>query len=214
MHDFGEVCSSVIQHIEQNWEETCGNFKKEVRKWSQGTKNLNCELEQIEKEMASLINEQQTDRVRTQLKVLQQLHQTYIVAQEAFWLQRSCLNWDLMGDMNTRFFHTTVMIRRRRNRIEAIQNVAGVWLVTEKEIRGEFVRHFKTIYKADTNWNSNNLSKLLHETREERALIPYDKASDLELIPSQQEIEWAVNALGPTKALGPDSITAALVQQQ
>lgn len=43
--------------------------------------------------------------------------------------------------------------------------------------------------------------------------IPQEAAELLDLCPIEEEIRRVVNSLGPTKAPGPDGITAALVQQ-
>ncbi|ONI13814.1 hypothetical protein PRUPE_4G246900 [Prunus persica] len=52
--------------------------------------------------------------------------------------QKSRLRWLQEGDRNTKFFHLTTIIRRRRNRIERLKDNEGVWVedaaVTDGEI--------------------------------------------------------------------------------
>lgn len=116
-----------------------------------------------------------------------------------------------MGDRNTRFFHTTVMVRRRRNRIESIQNSSGDWLVCEAEIRNEFVRHFKQIYRVPKFFQEET-NQVFEEIQREITPISETHAQLLERDPDLEEIKWAVQALGSSKAPGPDGVTAGLIQ--
>lgn len=54
---------------------------------------------------------------------------------------------------------------------------------------------------------------LLVDIRAELNQIPAESVVGLEQLPSAEEIRWVVFALGPTKAPGPDRITASLIQQ-
>ncbi|VVA23745.1 PREDICTED: Transposon TX1, partial [Prunus dulcis] len=42
-----------------------------------------------------------------------------------FWLQKSRNTWLKEGDRNTKFFHLSTIIRRRRNKLEGLTNDAG-----------------------------------------------------------------------------------------
>lgn len=76
------------------------------------------------------------------------------------------------------------------------------------------VSHFKQIYKADPEVPTCDLIQFTNEVEGEIGKIPQSAVSDLEIIPSEQEIFWALNALGLMKSPGPDGVNAALVQQQ
>ena len=39
-----------------------------------------------------------------------------------FWAMKSRLNWLVLGERNTSFFHTSVINRRRRNRITSLRD--------------------------------------------------------------------------------------------
>lgn len=45
--------------------------------------------------------------------------------EEAFWAQKSRIQWLQLGDSNTRYFHQVVAQRRRSNRIEALVDDLG-----------------------------------------------------------------------------------------
>ncbi|XP_024041891.1 uncharacterized protein LOC127901822 [Citrus sinensis] len=55
--------------------------------------------------------------------------------EDIFLWQKSRNDWIMHGDRNTRFFHQKTIVRRRRNRIKAIQDNSGNWLYNEEEIR-------------------------------------------------------------------------------
>ena len=65
----------------------------------------------------------------------------------------------MQGDRNTTFFHTSVLVRKRQNRIVSMKDCMGRWLNGDSEIssfiREGFVKHFTTdstnSYRA--NWN-------------------------------------------------------------
>lgn len=45
--------------------------------------------------------------------------------EEEFWNLRARSNWIMEGDKNTKFFHTSTIIRRKRNKIEFIKTDCG-----------------------------------------------------------------------------------------
>ncbi|XP_021810643.1 uncharacterized protein LOC110753955 [Prunus avium] len=47
--------------------------------------------------------------------------------EELFWLQKSRNTWLKERGRNTRFFHLSTVIRRRRNKLEGLNNEAGNW---------------------------------------------------------------------------------------
>ncbi|KAK3021135.1 hypothetical protein RJ639_045908 [Escallonia herrerae] len=48
--------------------------------------------------------------------------------EESMWMEKSKYQKILEGYLNTRFFHLTTIVRRRRNAIECIKNNEGVWI--------------------------------------------------------------------------------------
>lgn len=43
-------------------------------------------------------------------------------------MQKSRVEWLKMGDRNTKFLHTSTLIRRRMNKIEQLKNEEGEWV--------------------------------------------------------------------------------------
>lgn len=54
-----------------------------------------------------------------------------LVQEEMLWRQKLRIDWIKEGDRNTRFFHTTTLMRRRRNKLDVLLDDQGEW-VTDK----------------------------------------------------------------------------------
>lgn len=52
-----------------------------------------------------------------------------------FWLQKSRNTWLREGDQNTKFFHLSTVIIRRRNKLEGLNNVEGVWVIEKNGMK-------------------------------------------------------------------------------
>ena len=59
--------------------------------------------------------------------------------EEEFWAMKSRVLWLVEGDRNISFYHTVVLVRRRRNRILCMKDRIGNWINREREI-SEFIR--------------------------------------------------------------------------
>lgn len=55
-----------------------------------------------------------------------------------------------MGDRNTKYFHMSMLIRRRRNRIEMLRNEEGEWVSDSTELKNLAVNHYKELFSSDS----------------------------------------------------------------
>ena len=62
------------------------------------------------------------------------------------WALKSRINWMILGDRNTSFYHISALARRKRNFIIAIKNDVGVWLTKEREVANHFREGFIKVY--------------------------------------------------------------------
>nr|XP_023896924.1 uncharacterized protein LOC112008814 [Quercus suber] len=67
-------------------------------------------------------------------KVLQQELDSILNQERDIWALKSRVNWLVNGERNTSFFHVTTLVRRKRNRINAIKNTVGEWVFEEEDI--------------------------------------------------------------------------------
>lgn len=64
-----------------------------------------------------------------------------------FWKHKAGIEWFQDGERNTKFFQTIVNWRRRRLRVNMIQNDEGVWLKQQEDCRGNNRFQHKAIHK-------------------------------------------------------------------
>jgi hypothetical protein len=74
---------------------------------------------------------------------LQDLLDEYLKQEESIWKTKSRELWLTASDLNTGFFHTSTLIRRRRNSISLLQTPNGGWLSDRSDIGNCFVNNFK-----------------------------------------------------------------------
>jgi len=70
---------------------------------------------------------------------------------ELHWYQKSRIEAIRDGDRNTRYYHLNTIIRRRVNRIEALQNKNRVWYSEDSSIKEMVRAFFKILYTNDSN---------------------------------------------------------------
>lgn len=61
-----------------------------------------------------------SDRLITLEKELKEERNLILLQEELLWLRKSHNEWLRSGDGNTRFFHTSILVRRRRNKIDIL----------------------------------------------------------------------------------------------
>ena len=55
---------------------------------------------------------------------------TVLDQDELLWFQRSREDWIESGDRNTKFYHTSTLIRKRRNNLKALRTPHGEWIMS------------------------------------------------------------------------------------
>ncbi|CAA7044678.1 unnamed protein product [Microthlaspi erraticum] len=127
--------------------------------------------------------------------------------EEMVWFQKSREKWIPLGDRNTRFFHTSTVIRRRRNRIEMLRNSEGNWITDGKEMESLAVEYFRRLYSMEDI--DAVVDKLPTEGFEQ---LTEGERAHLQKEFSALEIESAVRNMGKYKAPGPDGYQPVFYQ--
>ena len=67
------------------------------------------------------------------------------LAKEDLWLRQNSIElWVKEGDCNSRFFHLSTIIRRRRNYISEIKLENGSWIRDSEDIQRYFLDNFSS----------------------------------------------------------------------
>ncbi|KAA3481303.1 reverse transcriptase [Gossypium australe] len=125
-------------------------FTDQVKNWNKEVyghiftckKLLSCKLEHIEIEQdksSSEFLEQVEMDVREELENV--LHH-----EEILWQQKACCDWLVLGDWNTKFFHFRALRRRNQNKITALKNSLGEWIMDDDYLKLEAVNFYSKLY--------------------------------------------------------------------
>jgi hypothetical protein len=126
----------------------------------------------------------------------------YLIQEESLWKHKSRDLWLTCKDLNTRFFHTSTLIRRRRNAIDLLKSSTDGWIADRRSIGDCFISNFKTLFASTNPTASTELLDLFH------CSVSDEDNNMLCAIPTEAEIHTALASLGASKAPGPDVFTA------
>ncbi|KAL5859327.1 hypothetical protein ACOSQ4_000623 [Xanthoceras sorbifolium] len=91
-----------------------------------------------------------------------------LTQEEVFWKQKSRNQWLKEGDRNTKFFHLSTLIRRRRNKIEGLLNKDGIWVTEKKDLQKVVINYFRDLFVGNNMRGSyDELPRLFPRLTEE-----------------------------------------------
>nr|GLL16686.1 uncharacterized protein LOC109158536 [Ipomoea trifida] len=88
-----------------------------------------------------------TEAVKSRLESLR-MKRDPAEQQHLFWKQRAKEHWWKGGDKNTKYFHNSVKMRRRRNKVTRLKNDDGEWVDSAEEVGGVMVDYFQQLFTA------------------------------------------------------------------
>lgn len=127
--------------------------------------------------------------------------------EEAYWGARAKLNWLKWGDKNTKYFHASVMQRRKMNIIHKIKNKDGGWIEGNVEIMQSFKDTFNDLFRGSEGEKEENAVQHIPNL-----VTPEDNSMLLKEI-HEREVKEAVFSLGANKAPGPDGLSGIFYQK-
>lgn len=114
---------------------------------------------------------------------------------------RSNLNWSLFGDRDTKFFHSYVKQKHRKNNVSALRDDDNNW-VMDRHHRSEIANMFMCHLQKILHTNSTHLHVDLADLS---AYVPTtNNLLFLANIPTMDEVKQAVFEMGPLQTPGPD----------
>jgi len=96
-----------------------------------------------------LLEQAQTDDLLKQEAELIKELDMVLEQEEMLWYQKSREKWVVHGDKNTSFFHTSTIIRRRRNRIDMLKDEEDRWVVDMAELEKLALEYYRRLYSLD-----------------------------------------------------------------
>lgn len=100
------------------------------------------ELEHLQSSDGEVLHSDFEASARRELLHLQKLDKD-------LWRQKSWSTWLTTRDLNTRFFHLSTVIRRRRNSIDSIKSTVGQWLHGKEAVGPYIINHFQSVFTSE-----------------------------------------------------------------
>ncbi len=119
---------------------------------------------------------------------------------ELMWRQKSRETWLKDGDRNSKFFHISSIIRRKKNSIDAIRGVDGEWIVKYSDIRDHLVGNFQHLFTEEPIIFPGDLENLISP------VISEPENNMLCQIPSPEVIKDILFGMQSLKSPGSDGL--------
>ena len=129
--------------------------------------------------------------------------------EEEFWAMKARILWLVEGDRNIAFYHTSALVRRRRNRILCMKDRVGNWLHGDRVIADFIRKGFMELFTSDlysvslADWNPLFWHTYLNE----------EETTSIDSVVTEEEITAGMWGLKPFKAPSPDGLHVGFFQR-
>ena len=127
--------------------------------------------------------------------------------EEIYWGQRAKAHWLREGDKNTSFFHAQASKRRKQNTILGIWDCCGRWCEGQDNIAQAAIDYFNNIYASSSPSGIDEVIDAI-PTR-----VTKEMNENLNRSFTKEEVAIALKQIHPTKAPGPDGMSAIFYQK-
>jgi hypothetical protein len=165
-----------------------GNIQKKIK----ATKDMIDKVQQLPPNHSTFSSE-------ANLKILMD---ELLIQEEILWKSKSREIWLTCTDLNTKFFHSSTIIRRRANAVNFLKTNEGGWISDRADIGSNFVLHFTNLFSSTSPIADEELQNLFPP------VIFAEENLILCSIPTEDEVVKALSSLGSSKAPGPDGFTS------
>nr|KYP48705.1 Transposon TX1 uncharacterized [Cajanus cajan] len=180
--------------------------------WKQSSGNILESLSLIRKCLGTRLGglERYLEKVDSRRHALlyQELFQQYelvLQQEETLWYQKSREKWIKLGNKNTAFFHTQIVVRRKRNRILGLHLPSGAWCTDGNLLKQEALAYFKSLLGA-----SEAMPQVLPPCP---ISLSMEEQASLETPVSKAEVFDALRGMKSFKAPGPDGFQPIFYKQ-
>jgi hypothetical protein len=126
--------------------------------------------------------------------------------EEIWWRQRSRAMWLKHGDKHTAYSHQKANQRRRKNRIECLEDEQGVQQFEPSKIEDILLNHFKQLFESQDTYHISDTVDVV------RGRIIQDMFNMLSEKYTSDEVLQAIEDMKALAAPGPDGLPAFFYQ--
>jgi len=126
------------------------------------------------------------------------------LSQEAIYQQKARIKWLKQGDLNTKYFHSTIKWRRARNGFNGVRD-NGVWYENQGVVKDKVRMYFKGRFSGDDRLSVKLHNACFNKITEEDNIWLVGRISD-------EEVKEAVWSCGSDKSPRPDGFNFSFIK--
>nr|ABW81176.1 non-LTR reverse transcriptase [Arabidopsis cebennensis] len=185
--------------------------KEKLKKWNKEVfGNIQQRKDKLVQEIQAVqdfLEHNQTDDLLNKEDVLIKEFEVVLEQEEIVWFQKSREKWIALGDRNTKYFHTSTIIRRRRNQIEMLKDDEGKWVEEPEELAKMAVEYYQKLYSVE---DVDSIVERLPSAG--FTCLTREEISDLSKPFMSIDVENSMRGMGRFKAPGPDGYQPVFYQ--
>ena len=184
------------------------NCAMELKKWSSKTfGQIPKKIQEKRNALNSLTLQDNDGSLSTKINCLRREINDLLDDEEIYWGQRAKAHWLREGDKNTSFFHAQASERRKQNTILGIWDSRGRWCDGQENIAQAAIDYFNNIYASASSSEIDEIIDAI-PTR-----VTEEMNQNLNRNFTREEVAIALKQIHPTKAPGPDGMSAIFYQK-
>lgn len=211
-HSFPRIVSGAWNHS-HSLQGAINTFSAEAKRWNKEhfgnvfvkKRKIMARLNGLQRAIAAM----PSSNLLELEKHLQKELESILDQERDIWALKSRINWMILGDRNTSFYHISTLVRRKRNQITAIKNSVGDWLYEERDVMEYIRKGFEDLFSSSLIY-SERYSPIASQWQ---GTLSEEDCEALNREVTEEEIKGALWSMKPFKAPGPDGLHAGFYQR-
>lgn len=196
--------------IEREWERkrdlmtSLKSFSEKLIEWNKNTfgcifKRKRCIKKRLEGVMTALGVKVTVGLLKLEARLKREWSEVLLL-EEMLWMQKSCIDWIKLGDKNTRYFHTSTLIKRMRNKVKMLKDENGCWVEDGEPLKKMAVDYYSNLFNSEREG--------CYVSEREIPVIEEETCNEMVRVCIEEEVKRALRDMGSYKAPGPNGYPA------
>lgn len=144
----------------EEWPLAISHLTERIIEWNNMVfGNINLRMKSLTKRLKGIdiANPEGTNVFLNQLQeTLWKEYERTLLHEEILWCQRAISKWLQFGDRNTRFFHASSVVRKKRSKILSLTDDNDNRIMDTMELKRMTISFFKKLYSVEGHVDANN----------------------------------------------------------